>query len=102
MSCYFYNFLPRWCSFKLCSDPVSQYEYCEVYSSLNCHCSCGKVLLGKSFGVLIIFMFITDLFGNHLQAIGARNLLKSISKQREAQQQQLVALITEKKMQLER
>ncbi|XP_041348849.1 intraflagellar transport protein 20 homolog [Gigantopelta aegis] len=37
-----------------------------------------------------------------LKAIGARNLLKSIAKQREAQQQQLVALITEKKMQLER
>ncbi|KAM6932257.1 intraflagellar transport protein 20 homolog isoform 1-T1 [Lycodopsis pacificus] len=37
-----------------------------------------------------------------LQAIGARNLLKSVAKQREAQQQQLQALITEKKMQLER
>ncbi|CAJ0938146.1 unnamed protein product [Ranitomeya imitator] len=36
------------------------------------------------------------------QAIGARNLLKSIAKQREAQQQQLQALIAEKKMQLER
>ncbi|CAM2104048.1 unnamed protein product [Caretta caretta] len=37
-----------------------------------------------------------------MKAIGARNLLKSIAKQREAQQQQLQALITEKKMQLER
>ncbi|XP_073472789.1 intraflagellar transport protein 20 homolog isoform X1 [Aquarana catesbeiana] len=37
-----------------------------------------------------------------MKAIGARNLLKSISKQREAQQQQLHALIAEKKMQLER
>ncbi|KAH9502435.1 Intraflagellar transport protein 20 [Bulinus truncatus] len=37
-----------------------------------------------------------------IKALGARNLLKSISKQREAQQQQLQALITEKKMQLER
>lgn len=36
------------------------------------------------------------------QAIGARNLLKSIAKQREAQEQQLQALIAEKKMQLER
>ena len=36
------------------------------------------------------------------QAIGSRNLLKSMSKQREAQQQQLQALIAEKKMQLER
>ncbi|XP_059962893.1 LOW QUALITY PROTEIN: intraflagellar transport protein 20 homolog [Mesoplodon densirostris] len=35
-------------------------------------------------------------------AIGARNLLKSIAKQREAQQQQLQALTAEKKMQLER
>ncbi|XP_053562245.1 intraflagellar transport protein 20 homolog [Bombina bombina] len=37
-----------------------------------------------------------------MKAIGARNLLKSIAKQREAQQQQLYALIAEKKMQLER
>lgn len=36
------------------------------------------------------------------QAIGARNQLKSIAKQREAQEQQLQALIAEKKMQLER
>ncbi|XP_072285852.1 intraflagellar transport protein 20 homolog isoform X1 [Pyxicephalus adspersus] len=36
------------------------------------------------------------------EAIGARNLLKSIAKQREARQQQLHALIAEKKMQLER
>ncbi|KAK2551345.1 Intraflagellar transport protein 20-like protein A, partial [Acropora cervicornis] len=35
-------------------------------------------------------------------AIGSRNLLKSIAKQREAQQQQLRALIAEKKTQLER
>lgn len=37
-----------------------------------------------------------------MKAIGARNLLKSIAKQREAQQQQLQALIAEKQMQLER
>ncbi|KAJ6657879.1 hypothetical protein lerEdw1_001799 [Lerista edwardsae] len=37
-----------------------------------------------------------------IKAIGARNLLKSIAKQREAQQQQLQALISEKKTQLER
>ncbi|CAM4553235.1 intraflagellar transport protein 20 homolog [Siphateles boraxobius] len=37
-----------------------------------------------------------------MKAIGARNLLKSVEKQREAQQQQLQALIAEKKMQLER
>ena len=36
------------------------------------------------------------------QAIGARNLLKSMAKQRESQQQQLVGLIHEKKTQLER
>ncbi|XP_038014036.1 intraflagellar transport protein 20 homolog isoform X2 [Motacilla alba alba] len=36
-----------------------------------------------------------------MKAIGARNLLKSIAKQREAQEQQLQALIAEKKMQLE-
>ncbi|XP_076832982.1 intraflagellar transport protein 20 homolog isoform X1 [Brachyhypopomus gauderio] len=37
-----------------------------------------------------------------LKAIGARNMLKSVAKQREAQQQQLQALIAEKRMQLER
>ncbi|KAF6031477.1 IFT20 [Bugula neritina] len=37
-----------------------------------------------------------------IKAIGSRNLLKSMSKQREAQQQQLQALIAEKKMQIER
>ncbi|KAG7483634.1 hypothetical protein MATL_G00040490 [Megalops atlanticus] len=37
-----------------------------------------------------------------MKAIGARNLLKSVAKQREAQQLQLQALIAEKKMQLER
>merc|ERR1711893_398988 len=37
-----------------------------------------------------------------MKAIGSRNLLKSITKQREAQQQQLHALIAEKKMQLAR
>jgi len=37
-----------------------------------------------------------------LQAIASRNQLKSVTKQREAIQQQLNALIREKKMQLER
>ncbi|UYV61294.1 IFT20 [Cordylochernes scorpioides] len=37
-----------------------------------------------------------------MKAIGSRNLLKSVAKHREFQQQQLQALITEKKLQLER
>ncbi|XP_061695499.1 intraflagellar transport protein 20 homolog isoform X2 [Syngnathoides biaculeatus] len=37
-----------------------------------------------------------------LKSIGARNLLKLVAKQRETLQQQLQALIAEKKMQLER
>ncbi|KAJ9591379.1 hypothetical protein L9F63_002084 [Diploptera punctata] len=37
-----------------------------------------------------------------MKAIGARNLLKSVAKQREAEQQQLQALIIEKTMELER
>lgn len=37
-----------------------------------------------------------------MKTIGARNLLKSIAKEREAQKQLLQALIAEKKMQLER
>ncbi|XP_063225205.1 intraflagellar transport protein 20 homolog [Bacillus rossius redtenbacheri] len=37
-----------------------------------------------------------------MKAIGVRNLLKSVTKQREAEQQQLQACITEKAMELER
>ncbi|XP_057311456.1 intraflagellar transport protein 20 homolog [Hydractinia symbiolongicarpus] len=37
-----------------------------------------------------------------MKAIGSRNLLKSMAKQRESQQQQLRALIAEKQTQLER
>ena len=37
-----------------------------------------------------------------MRAIGARNHLKSIAKERDSQKQQLQALIAEKKMQLER
>ena len=37
-----------------------------------------------------------------MKAIGARNLLKSIAREREAQKQQLHALLAEKKMELER
>ncbi|KAK2162869.1 hypothetical protein LSH36_90g05001 [Paralvinella palmiformis] len=37
-----------------------------------------------------------------MKAIGSRNLLKSVAQQRQAQQQELQALITEKKIQLER
>lgn len=43
-----------------------------------------------------------DVEKEKMKAIGSRNLLKSIAKQREAQQQQLQALIVEKKTQLER
>lgn len=37
-----------------------------------------------------------------MKAIGGRNHLKSIAKERESQKQQLQTLIAEKKMQLER
>ncbi len=37
-----------------------------------------------------------------MKAIGSRNHLKSIAKERDSQKQQLQALIAEKKMQLER
>ena len=37
-----------------------------------------------------------------MKAIGSRNVLKSVAKQRETQQQQLCALIAEKQTQLER
>lgn len=53
------------------------------------------------------FIQITDSLSEEvekekLKAIGSRNLLKSITKHREAQQQQLHALLIEKKLQLER
>ncbi|XP_033117698.1 intraflagellar transport protein 20 homolog [Anneissia japonica] len=53
------------------------------------------------------FIMMMDKLANEVEkekmkAIGSRNLLKSIAKQRQAQQQQLHALIAEKKMQLER
>ena len=37
-----------------------------------------------------------------MKAIGARNLLKSIARERESQKQQLHALLVEKRMELER
>ena len=37
-----------------------------------------------------------------MKAIGARNLLKSIARERDSQKQQLHALLIEKKMELER
>ena len=37
-----------------------------------------------------------------IKAIGARNLLKSYAKQRESQQEQLRALVVEKKTELDR
>ena len=43
-----------------------------------------------------------DVEKEKMKAIGARNSLKSMTKQREAQQQQLRALINEKQTQLER
>lgn len=52
-----------------------------------------SLLLGTK---LVMFSLIC------IQAIGARNLLKTVAKQREAQQQQLQTLIAEKKMQHER
>ncbi|XP_071945790.1 intraflagellar transport protein 20 homolog isoform X2 [Antedon mediterranea] len=53
------------------------------------------------------FIIMMDRLANEVEkekmkAIGSRNLLKSIAKQRQAQQQQLHALIAEKKMQVER
>jgi intraflagellar transport protein 20 len=43
-----------------------------------------------------------DVEKEKMRAIGTRNLLKSVAKQREAEQQKLQALITEKSMELER
>ena len=47
-------------------------------------------------------MLAAEVEKEKVKAIGARNLLKSMAKQREAQHQQLHALIGEKQVQLER
>ena len=52
--------------------------------------------------IICIYFIVEYTNYNISQAIGARNLLKSMAKQRESQQQQLVGLIHEKKTQLER
>ena len=52
------------------------------------------------FGICLICLACTNT--GTVQAIGARNLLKSYAKQREAQQEQLRALIVEKKSELDR
>ncbi|CAG0879371.1 unnamed protein product [Cyprideis torosa] len=44
----------------------------------------------------------TEVDTEKTKAIGYRNLLQSVSKERESQQQQLQALITEKRLELER
>ncbi|GAB1608210.1 Hypothetical predicted protein [Argonauta hians] len=52
--------------------------------------------------IAVVDNVATEVEKEKMKAIGSRNMLKSISKQREAEQLQLLALITEKKMQLER
>jgi intraflagellar transport protein 20 len=47
-------------------------------------------------------MYVQVIVISWWQAIGSRNLLKSVEKQRETEQQQLQALMAEKKVQLER
>ncbi|XP_054566758.1 intraflagellar transport protein 20 homolog [Eptesicus fuscus] len=57
----------------------------------------------KTVGLLeLVDQLAKEAENEKMKAFGAQNLLKSIAKQREAQQQQLQALITEKKIQLER
>ena len=53
-------------------------------------------------GVIAVFYKKNSEGALYLQAIGARNLIKSMAKQREAQQEQLHAMVAEKRMQLER
>ena len=50
----------------------------------------------------IHYIFVLLYLSVLLQAIGARNHIKSIAKERESQKQQLQLLIAEKKIQLER
>jgi intraflagellar transport protein 20 len=52
--------------------------------------------------ILMADSLAKDVEKEKMRAIGTRNLLKSVAKQREAEQQKLQALITEKSMELER
>ncbi|XP_069695064.1 intraflagellar transport protein 20 homolog [Periplaneta americana] len=52
--------------------------------------------------ILMVDTLAKEVEKEKMKAIGARNLLKSVAKQREAEEQQLQALIIEKSMELER
>uniref|UniRef100_A0A4W3IWM6 Intraflagellar transport 20 homolog (Chlamydomonas) n=2 Tax=Callorhinchus milii TaxID=7868 RepID=A0A4W3IWM6_CALMI len=71
----------------------------EMFSSFSEIGQFQKIVGGL---IEIVDQLAKEAENEKMKAIGARNLLKSVAKQREAQQQQLQALITEKKMQLER
>ena len=55
-----------------------------------------------SLSLLFYFNVLYLFFPHSIKAIGTRNLLKSISKQREVEQQQLQAVIAERQAHLER
>ncbi|GFG29611.1 hypothetical protein Cfor_00672 [Coptotermes formosanus] len=52
--------------------------------------------------ILMVDSLAKDVEKEKMKAIGTRNLLKSVAKQREAEQQKLQALIVEKSLELER
>ncbi|KAM6049522.1 intraflagellar transport protein 20 homolog isoform 1-T1 [Chlamydotis macqueenii] len=70
--------------------------------SLACHVLCSLLCVKNPIPPFLLQLHKQSFCVPLSVAIGARNLLKSIAKQREAQEQQLQALISEKKIQLER
>ena len=80
---------------------------CKICLLLCDICLLCDVEIGEFQGLVGNFIELVDglakqVEAEKIKAIGARNHLKSIAKERDAQKQQLKALIAEKKMQLER
>ncbi|RWS12223.1 hypothetical protein B4U79_06737 [Dinothrombium tinctorium] len=77
--------------------------------TLKLNNDCSQFIEGISNFKNIVDNFITvvdklanDVEKSKIKALGSRNLLKSVSKQREAEKQQLMALIAEKRQELQR
>ena len=78
-------------------------EFVYIKTFINCYID---VYINYNFITKKFYKILVVHFDNQLsffkQAIGSRNLLKSIAKKRETQKQQLLVLIGEKKSELER
>ena len=78
-----------------------------MYNIMSNKILSAAVEIGEFQGLVGSFISMVDGLAKEVErekmkAIGARNLLKSIAREREAQKQQLQSLLVEKKMELER